>query len=120
MVVQVSEYEGLPTLEELMRWLEKLEEKVRAYREFRLKKLSEERARLESLTAPRSDLDTYLESVVGPKGRVHPCYGGFAIEVFKPEEFPWCVVILTLINNGFEVSFSRRGNTPVIIGKPSI
>lgn len=119
MIVQASEREGekAPTLEELIRWVEALEEKVRAYREARLKKLSEEKRRLEALTVPRRDLDAYLESVVGSKGRVHPSYGGFVIEVLKPDEFPWCVVILTLINSGFQVFFSIRDKTPVLIAK---
>ena len=67
------------------------------------------------------ELQSILEEIVGKTGRVVPLYGGYEIEVGKPDEFPWREVFEELLRSGLDVWIKRledRG-TIVIMSKPA-
>jgi hypothetical protein len=61
-----------------------------------------------------------LKKIVKDAGRINSVYGGFEIEVIKPELFSWYKLLNRLIEIGQKVWVERREGKIYIVSEPNI
>ncbi len=105
-------------LKELRRKTKELEKELSSYKE-RVEAMERERElAVRELERPVADIDKRLAELIGSTGAISKIYGGYEIEIGDPKSFPWCSVVLTLQNNGFDVWFSKKGDKYVVFARP--
>jgi hypothetical protein len=98
------------TTKELESEIKRLESELNALKEEKKRELEEKKARLEALSKPVENVEEFLNKIVGSTGRITRFYGGYEIEILDPISFPWCDVMLTMQNMGYDVWLSKKDN----------
>lgn len=99
--VRVKELEGE---------IKRLEDELTIFRQEKERESEEKRARLEVLSKPVENVEDFLNKVVGSTGKVARIYGGYEITILDPTTFPWCDIIVTMYNMGYDVWISKKDN----------
>jgi len=115
--ITFSKVRETATTEALKERVARLEEELKAQRERVEAARRREEALLEEALRPIANLDERLAELIDNTGKVSSVADGYEIEVIDPISFPWCSVVLTLQNQGFDVWFSKKGDKHLIMAK---